>query len=73
MIQEVAILANFLYVNVIPTEMTACNAMWIFNTIRASFPDIIPVLKTFGKGEWHRQRELQHLREKSKRPVLVEK
>lgn len=43
------------------------NAMWVINTIQASFPDIIPVLKTFEKGEWHRQRELKHLRKKSKK------
>lgn len=49
--------------------MTVFNAMWVFNTIQASFPDIIPVLKTFEKGDYHRRRELKHLRKKSKRRV----
>lgn len=67
--QEVAILEKFLNVDIISTEMTVFNAMWVFHTIQASFPDIIPVLKTFEKGDWHKRRELKHLRKKSKRRV----
>jgi len=60
--QEVATLEKFLYVDVISTEMSVFNAMGVFNTIEVSFPDITPVLKTFEKGDWRRQKELKHLR-----------
>lgn len=62
-------LEKFLYVNIISTEMTVFNAKWVFNTIQAAFPDIIPVPKTVGKGDWHRPRELKNLRQKSERKV----
>lgn len=49
--EEVAMLETILYVDMISTEMTIFNATWLFNTIEASFHDIIPVLKTFEKGD----------------------
>lgn len=67
--QEVAILEKFLYLNIISTGMRVFNAMRVINTIQASFPDIIPVLKSVEKGDWHRRRELKRLRKKSKRRV----
>lgn len=62
-------LETILYVDMISTEMTIFNATWLFNTIEASFHDIIPVLKTFEKGDWLRWMELKHLRKKSRKEV----
>lgn len=59
----------FLYVDVISTEMTVFSALWVSNTVWASFPDIAAVLEALEKGDGHRRRELKHLKKKSKRRV----
>lgn len=65
-------LGKFLCVDVISTEMTVLSALWVTNTIWASFPDVTAVLEAFEKGDGHRRRELKHLKEKSKRRVREE-